>query len=78
MDMRVEVDQDLGPACQLGRNAGQSIEQAFLYFGKALERCFAGRAVNAVAGLAHHPRLQADLSQCQMIDSDINGLMKFI
>ena len=68
LDVRITVDFDLGPACQLRWNAGQSIEQTFLYFCKTLERGFAGGAVNAVASLVHHPRLQLAVGIVQVAE----------
>ena len=51
-----------------GGTIGQGTEQALLDFGKALERRFAGRAVDAVAGLVHHPRLQLAVGVIQIAE----------
>ena len=68
LHVRVAVDFDTGPAGQLRRHRGQGTEQALLHFGKAFERCFAGRAVNAVAGLVHHPCLQLAVGIVQIAE----------
>jgi hypothetical protein len=52
----------------LGRHAGQGLEQTLFHGGEALEGRFAGRAVDAIAGLSQHPLVQLPIGVCQVAE----------
>ena len=52
----MDLDFELGG--QQRGHVGERSQQALRHIGKALEGCFASRAVNAVAGLSQYPFVQ--------------------
>lgn len=56
--MGIAMDLDLEPGRQLGRHVWQGFEQTLFHIREALDGRFAGRAVDAVAGLTQHPFVQ--------------------
>ena len=54
LDMAVAVHRDGVPRTQIRSNGGKRTHQGTLD-GETFERAFAGGAVNANAGLLHHP-----------------------
>src|ERR1035441_10232944 len=68
MDVGIAMHLELGPGGWFRRRIGQRLEQALFHFGETFQRHLAGRAVNAVAGLIHDPRMQLTVGVGQITE----------